>query len=163
MALNPVVLKDGFTRLILAKSSSAAESAQKLAATYLQYASAATALWMGAPVPPICAGADGAMANVIAAGLLSPEVGNPAKAATAIANGVAAFWLTATFPGAVPPSKAIFVPAGLAASLQVALQLGMTEDVAAAQLASCFDSATRTAMVIFPSPLGPPLPPVPLV
>lgn len=142
------------------------EVAQKIAEAYEAYARTG----MAAAALPVLTGAEKTVyANTIAAAIASPQTGNPALFAQALALGAMAFWTLPPVIFSTPPlvGAATVMPGAPAAQAAMTAALsnispGNTEDVVAQAIGTALDIATKTCVVVFSAPL-PVLPPVTIV
>lgn len=148
MALLLSTLKDGIKRVLDRKPRTTAQAASGFADAYNTYAQVAMA---GAAIPTFTGLEKAAFQSTLLAGINS-NTGNPALIAQAWADAVNAFWLLPPVPftdgvnAGVPtafPGLAILGPC----LIGIFSNVNNTEETAAAGMASCLDTATRTITV----------------
>lgn len=153
MPLLALTLERGLMEMQQRPPRTPVDTAERLATAYFQYAQAGTANG----IPPVFTGAERLrMTKALLPALMNPHSGSLPALASALASSLLAFWTGVVFGvGAFTVLTAPVCSNAILASCQGSLPAAR----AAKALARSMDSATKTAVITFPPPVGP----VPLI
>lgn len=158
MALVSKILEVSLLQMFYSQRGlSARDAAHKWARAYADYAQ----MGQADGIPPLLTGAEAFMLeNTLYSVLSSPKTATPATMALAWATGVVSFWNAPPVffgPGTVA-TAALAMPVIIPALTSAFFNNRTTPEACAALMAATLDAATRTVIVLMPTPIPHPTP-----